>query len=218
MSSSVGVMDFFVVEANEYIERLDALLGSAGPSGPEPDSFGRHARALRGSATMSRQSGIAELAGALERVARALSARSLSWDPAAKACVEAAVDYLRILVRNARNLGPDDERRARARVAELEQLGPSVAQRQTPPKSGLPGGTFLGGAAAELAGALETLVAGPENRAALAAVAERVRRLRGVADLRDVLMLRDVVDAVEHTLKALELETPSSSPSAGQSA
>src|SRR5919206_4323298 len=171
MSSSVGVLDFFVVEANEYLERLDALLGSAGSTGPEPDSFGRHARALRGSATMSRQGAIAELAGALERVARALRARELSWHPAAHACVVAAVDDLRILVRNARNWGPDDERRVRGRVAELEALSPSVAQRRTPPRSGLAGGAFLAGAAVDLARALEALVAAPTDRAALAAVA-----------------------------------------------
>src|SRR5918912_2125058 len=174
MSSSVGVLDFFVIEANDYIERLDALLGSAGSAGPEPDAFGRHARALRGSATMSRQAGIAELAGALERVARALRARSLSWHPAAHACLVSAVDDLRILVRNARNWSPDDERRVRARIAELEQLAPSVAQRRTPARPGLAGGAFLAGAAADLARALDALAATPDDRAAQSAVAERV--------------------------------------------
>jgi hypothetical protein len=216
MSSSVGVMDFFVVEANEYIERLDALLGSAGSSGPEADSFGRHARALRGSATMSRQAGIAELAGALERVARALRAHSLSWQPAVNACVVSAVDDLRILVRNARSWSPDDERRVRTRFAELEQLAPAVAQRRTPPRSSPAGGAFLAGAAADLARALDAIVVAPEDRATLAAVAERVRALRGVADVRDVPTLRDVVDAVERTLKTLELGTCSTSSSARQ--
>jgi hypothetical protein len=93
-----------------------------------------------------------------------------------------------------------------------------VAHRQTPPRNGVSGSAFLVGAAAELARALEALVAAPNDRAALAAVSERVRGLRGVADVRDVPALRDVVDAVEHTLKTLELGTPSASPTAKQSA
>ncbi|HVP70085.1 MAG TPA: Hpt domain-containing protein, partial [Gemmatimonadaceae bacterium] len=121
MTASTGVLDFFIVEASEYLERLDNLLTSAGPAGPNADSFGRYARALRGSATMSRQYGIADVAGALERIARALRNRAMGWTPAASAAVIAAVDDLRILVRAVRVWGPADDRRALARTAELDR-------------------------------------------------------------------------------------------------
>ena len=63
MSSSAGVLDFFIVEANEYIERLDGLIASGGERGPDFAAFARNARMLRGSATMSGREGIASVAG-----------------------------------------------------------------------------------------------------------------------------------------------------------
>ena len=63
MSSSVRVLDFFVVEATEYIDQMDATLGAARPGGtaPDVDALGAAAHRLRGSATMARQTAIARL-------------------------------------------------------------------------------------------------------------------------------------------------------------
>ncbi len=224
MTASAGVMDFFIVEASEYIERLDNLLTSAGPAGPNADSFGRYARALRGSATMSRQYGIADIAGALERVARGLRNRAMGWTPAASAAVVAAVDDLRILVRAVRDWSPAEDRRAQARTAELDRLapGPGGAPYVPPPASAptenepLTGANFLAAETADLARSLEQLVAAPEDTSVIAALAGRVRALRGVADLKDMPPLPDVVDAVERALKGLELGAPHPTPSAKQ--
>ncbi len=220
MTASAGVLDFFIVEASEYIERLDNLLASAGPAGPNADSFGRYARALRGSATMSRQYGIADVAGALERVARALRNRAMGWTPQASAAVVAAVDDLRILVRAVREWSANDDRRAQARTAELDRLapGPNTPGVPAPAATDTPlsGAHFLAAETADLARALEHLVASPEDTHAIAALADRVRGLRGVADLKDMPPLPDVVDAVEHALKTLELAAPNPSPSARQ--
>ena len=53
MSSSVRVLDFFVVEATEYIDQMDATLGAARPGGtpPDVDALAGAAHRLRGSAT-----------------------------------------------------------------------------------------------------------------------------------------------------------------------
>ncbi len=223
MTASAGVLDFFIVEASEYIERLDNLLTSAGPAGPNADSFGRYARALRGSATMSRQYGIADIAGALERVARALRNRAMGWTPAASAAVVAAVDDLRILVRAVREWTPDEDRLAQARTAELDRLapGPGGTPFVPPPmpvadNEPLTGANFLAAETADLARSLELLVASPEDTSVIAALAARVRALRGVADLKDMPPLPDVVDAVERALKGLELGAPHPTPSAKQ--
>ena len=55
MGQSMGMLDFFVLEAGEYLERLDAL--AQAPAGPFPnaDEFVRIARAWRGGALMASQ-------------------------------------------------------------------------------------------------------------------------------------------------------------------
>ncbi|MEP7085702.1 MAG: hypothetical protein ABI884_00085, partial [Gemmatimonadota bacterium] len=209
MTSPDGLLHFFVLEATDYIDRLDSLVSSSAEEGPDASAFGRYARNLRGSATMSRQMGIAEIASALERLARALRNRAVKWEVGVNAAVVAAVDDLRILVRAIRTPGGDESARIRARVEELGTLVPaSVSAFATPAQSQPTGAvTFLAGEAAELARAIDHLVSAPEDDTARAHPAERVRALRGVAELKDIPALGDVVDAIENTLKMLELST-----------
>ena len=206
MSSSAGVLDFFIIEANEYIERLDGLLASAGAHGPDTAAFARNARMLRGSATMSRRQGIAAVAGALERVARALASSELHWDPALAAAVTGTVDDLRILLRNARVWSISDDQRSAARVAELERFSPpSATPGSAPPSSASQSGnTFLSRETADISLALDRFDALPSVDL-LAKALDRLRALRGVADVRDMAPLGEVMEGVEDTLKALEL-------------
>src|SRR5438094_98391 len=74
----LGMHDFFALEAGEYLERLDALLGSESPSA---DELVRLARALRGSALMANQQAIARAAAGLEALTRALREGRRAWDP-----------------------------------------------------------------------------------------------------------------------------------------
>jgi len=53
MIPSAGLLDFFTLEASDYVERLDGLVAVSGPAGPEVEAFTRHARALRVSASAS---------------------------------------------------------------------------------------------------------------------------------------------------------------------
>jgi chemotaxis protein histidine kinase CheA len=209
MTSPDGLLHFFVLEATDYIDRLDSLVASAGDDGPDASAFGRYVRNLRGSATMSRQMGIADLSSALERLARALRNRAVRWDVGVQAVVVSAIDDLRILVRAIRTPGADESARVRARVDELRALVPaSVSAFATPSQSHPTGAiTFLAGEAAELARAIDHLVSAPDDDTARAHPAERVRALRGVAELKDIPALGEVVDAIENTLKTLELST-----------
>lgn len=209
MTSPDGLLHFFVLEATDYIDRLDSLLTSSGDEGPDASAFGRYARNLRGSATMSRQMGIADVASALERLARALRNRAIRWDAAINGAVVAAVDDLRILVRSIRTPGADDAGRVRARVEELGKLVPASVSAFATPAQSQPSGaiTFLAGEAAELARALDHLVSAPDDDTARAHPSERVRALRGVAELKDIPALGEVVDAIENTLKTLELSS-----------
>ena len=207
MTSPDGLLHFFVLEATDYIDRLDSLVTAAGDDGPDASAFGRYARNLRGSATMSRQMGIAELSSALERLARALRNRALRWDVALNGVVVSAIDDLRILVRAIRAPGADESARVRARVEELGRLVPASVNAFATPSQSQPSGalTFLAAESAELARALDHLVSASDDPAARTHPAERVRALRGVAELKDIPALGEVVEAVESTLKTLEL-------------
>jgi len=204
MSSSAGVLDFFIAEANEYIDRLDSLVASGGASGPEATAFARNARMLRGSATMSRREGIASVAGALERVARAIGDGKLSWDPALSAAVIGSVDDLRILLRNARTWSALDEQRSSARSSELARFAPLPSSES--PVAAAPAAArnvFLAGETGELAGALEQFAVAPTPDS-LRSVMQRLRALRGVADVRDMVPMGEVMETVEDALRPLE--------------
>jgi len=209
MTSPDGLLHFFVLEATDYIDRLDSLVTAAGDDGPDASAFGRYARNLRGSATMSRQMGIAELSSALERLARALRNRAIRWDVALSGAVVAAIDDLRILVRAIRTPGADESARVRARVEELGRIVPASASAVATPSQSQPSGalSFLASESAELARALDHLVSAQDDPSARAHPAERVRALRGVAELKDIPALGEVVEAVENTLKTLELSS-----------
>ena len=129
MSSSVGLMEFYVAEAGEYIERLDSLLVSAGAPGPDAAALLRHTRALRGSSTMFRRDGIARVARTLERVAYALRDGALRWDAAVAAALREAIDSLAKLVRSAGAWSDADETQAAAHAAALERLTDSTIVR-----------------------------------------------------------------------------------------
>jgi hypothetical protein len=205
MTRPDAVVDFFIIEANEYIDRLDLLLAPAGSGGPDAQALARQARALRGSATMYRQSAIARLAAGVERVAAGMRDGSLRWDARLRGALVASVDDLRLLVRSVRTWGEAEERRAAERSQELEQLAPP---RPTPAAGATSsverGANFLSGVAVRLADALERLVAQPADRARLSAALDQVRGARGMAALRDAGPLPEVCDAVERAVDALE--------------
>lgn len=202
--SPSAVLDLFVLQAGDYIENLDGVLNAAGPQGPDGEALSRAARMLRGSATMTKVVGVAEVAAGLERVGRALRDGTLGWDAGLRGTLVAAVDDLRILVRGVRNWGPGEEQRAQARASELARFAPQLARPNTPTAAG-GGSAFLANEAAEIAVGLDELLAHPGDAALLSGVLGRVRALRGVAATRDLPPLAEVVDALERAAKPLEL-------------
>jgi chemotaxis protein histidine kinase CheA len=204
MTSPVGLLDFFILEANDSIDRLDGAVSGAATRAPDIDLMLRHARTLRGSSTMARQNGIAEVAGGIERVARALRDGEVTWSQALHAALVAAVDDLKLLLRSVRNWSTADERRAQSRTAELARLAPDVTRRTPTPSSG-GGSAFLVAETGDIADALEQVVRRPGDREALDSALRHVRTLRGVASVRDVPPLPEVVDAIERAAKPIEL-------------
>jgi hypothetical protein len=211
MSSSAGVLDFFIIEASEYVERLDGLVASSGARGPDAMAFARNSRMLRGSATMSRCDGIAAVARGLESVARAMSSGQLAWEPGLAAAITGSVDDLRILLRNVRTWAAADDKRSAARTAELARFAPNDSAPTTaPPKQR---DVFLAGETSELATVLDRFAAVPTAEA-LAKALQRLRALRGVADVRDIAPVGEVIEATEDALKAMETSAGSAATDA----
>ncbi|MBV9881343.1 MAG: hypothetical protein JO180_12640 [Gemmatirosa sp.] len=115
-----GAVDFFAIEASEYLDRLDALVASAGAErAPDGDALARTARALRGAATMARQAPLAELASAMEAVAVAARGDASTWRPRTADAFVAAIDGYRVLLRAVRTWDAASDARAAERTAEL---------------------------------------------------------------------------------------------------
>src|SRR6185437_13568024 len=124
MTGAPGFLEFFILEASDYVEQLDSFLLGGGTSGPDASALQRVARALRGSATMAKLPSFAELAAGVERVGRAMQEGVLQWDPVVGGALVAAIDDLKTLLHSARTLSPADEQRAAARAAELAKFAP----------------------------------------------------------------------------------------------
>ena len=201
MSVAVGLLDFYILEASEYVDQLDALVGAAATAPPESTPFITAARALRGSSTMAKLLRMAELAGSVERVGRALRDGSVRWSPDVRAAVVSAVDDLRILLRTVRSWSTAEEQRAAARIADLRRFVPDGAVAPSTPISGAISPTFFASEVEGVAAALDSFVAAPTDRGALDEALGRVRALRGISALKDLPPLADVADAIEHAAK-----------------
>ncbi|MHB8839540.1 MAG: hypothetical protein ACYC7F_11380 [Gemmatimonadaceae bacterium] len=199
---SSGLLDFFTLEASEYVEHLDGLVATAHGGRPDVEALGRHARALRGSATMARIGGIADIAVALERAAHALHLGTLPWSDALRGAIVAAIDDLKILIRGVRTWGDAESTRAAARARELAAFAPaSSATGAAAPNAP----AFLATETAEIARALLAFADHPVAVSSVAGTLQRVRGLRGIAVLKDLPPLPEVVDALDQAAKSFEL-------------
>ena len=212
---SSGFLDFFILEASEYVEQLDGLLARASATNAPVDTeaLARNARALRGSATMAKLTPFAELSTALERVGRGLREGTVSWSPAVAGALVAAVDDLKILIRAVRNWSGADDQRATARAAELTRIAPAATPAAaTAATPGASGTGFFAAESSNIAAGLELLATRPNDRDAATNVLRRVRAIRGVAGIKDVAPLADVMAGAELVAKPLELARDHSTP------
>jgi len=206
-SSSSGFLDFFILEASEYVEQLDGVLAraSATGAGPDAEAIARNARALRGSATMAKLIPFAELASALERVGRALREGSIQWSAALAGTLVATIDDLKILIRSVRSWSAGDDQRASARITELGRIAPAATPSASAATQAAAGGGFFAAESSNIAAGLELLATRPNDRDAAVNVLRRVRALRGVAGIKDVVPLSEVMAGAELVAKPLEL-------------
>ena len=202
---SSGLLDFFTLEASEYVEHLDGLVAKAAGGPPELEGFLRSARALRGSATMAKVGGVADVAAALERVAHALQTGGVPWDAALRGAAVAAIDDLKILIRGVRNWGDAEASRAAARTHELSGFAPAAGTASSAGSAAPYASAFLAAEASEIARRLAEFADNPTGPSAFAATLQRLRGLRGIALLKDLPPLPEVVDALDQAAKSFEM-------------
>src|SRR5437899_2597040 len=216
----LGMSDFFVLEAGEYLERLDAQLQAPEGTAPAPDEFVRLARALRGSALMASHQAIARAASGLEALARAVREARRPWDAATRQIAIRAVDDLKIFVRRATSWTEADTAKAEALGSQLEQLGgrPS-AQIRAAEVLGLDAGAraFVAREGAAIASALDraaqALRTNPLAHDPLQHVLRALQPLRGLAALSDLPPLPDLLEGIERAIA--ELVRPGARPAPG---
>lgn len=212
MGSSLGSMDFFALEAGEYLERLGSIVAQDG--GPKRDEFVRFARALRGSALMANQADFAGAAGGLEAIARAYRDGGLAWD--ATACETAAqgIEELKELLRKAGSWGQTETQQAGRLARDLEtvagQPGPASQRRSTDAD---PGGlntgvrAFVAREGALIASALEragrALASNATDTEPMNNAVRRMQSLRGLAELTDLSPLPEMLDGLEMATASL---------------
>ena len=205
-------MDFFALEAGEYLERLGAIVTQDG--GPQQDEFVRFARALRGSALMASQADFATAAGGLEAIARAYRDGSLSWDAAAQERAAQGVEALKELLRKAATWSQAETQNARRLARDLEQVagqpGPATYRRSTDAE---PGGlntgvrAFVAREGALIASALEragrALASDPTDAEPINNAVRRMQSLRGLAELTDLSPLPEMLEGLEMAAASL---------------
>jgi len=212
MSVAVGLLDFYILEASEYVDQLDALVGAAVHAPPESGPFITAARALRGSSTMAKLLRMAELAGSVERIGRGVRDGSVRWSAELRGAVVAAIDDIRILLRTVRGWSAAEEQRAAARIAELRRFVPDGVVPPNTPIGGAISSTFFASEIEGVASALDAFLAAPADRRSLDEALGRVRALRGISALKDLPPLADVADAIEHGAKTSTGEGRSVTP------
>src|SRR2546421_5072797 len=214
----LGMSDFFALEAGEYLDRLDALLQA--PAAPPADELVRLTRALRGSALMASQQGIARAAMGFEALARGVGEGRRPWDTATKQLATRAVDDLKIFVRKAATWTDADTAKAEALARQLEQLGgrPS-AQVRAAEAIGLDAGAraFVAREGAAIASALDragrALRGNPMAHDPLQQILKALQPLRGLAALNDLPPLPDLLEGIEEAIS--EISRTSGAPPAG---
>jgi len=135
MSAPHALIEFFQKEAMEYLGRLDQMMADAGEQTPDAAAFLTNARALRGSATMTRLDGLPDLASTIERIATGLRDNELRWDQRLHFAVRGALVELRSLVERAGVWTDAEQRRSRTQSVALAAVAAGYLATDTPAAS-----------------------------------------------------------------------------------
>jgi HPt (histidine-containing phosphotransfer) domain-containing protein len=197
---SQPLSEYFAREAGDFLDELDTLV--AAPDAPDAERFFRVARGVRGSAQLAGAEGVARVAERLEDAARSVRDGVLPWSDEVRGRVRDTSTDLRILVRSHGSWSGADQERADDAVARWSGTG----EHRPRAGEGAPGGELLefvrreiGGVVSEVDRAVADLRESPEGREPLRAVLRRMRPVRGVAGMRALAPVLEVLEGIEDT-------------------
>ncbi|HEY3112727.1 MAG TPA: hypothetical protein VGJ62_03515 [Gemmatimonadaceae bacterium] len=124
------LLDFFSLEATEYLNRLESLVNKRGMEPADATQFAAAARGLRGSATMAKAGGIVQLAMTVERVASGVVQGATSWEPEVQRALVGAIEDLKLLVRSLRTWGAEQDARVQDSLRRLARYAPAREERR----------------------------------------------------------------------------------------
>jgi chemotaxis protein histidine kinase CheA len=209
MNGSPEFLEYYLVEAAEYLDALDQLASGSEDRAPDSNALLATARALRGSSAMAKADPIAAIARELESIVGSVADGAISWGPDLARLLRRTVVDLRLLVRGVRIWGGREQALAEARLSELRKLSTAhgPVHRPTPThESTVPVFIALQGAA--IAAELGAFIGDSSHRRALDDAVARTRTLRGVAGIAAYPPLADVGESVERVARRLVPDAP----------
>ena len=124
------LLDFFSLEATEYLNRLETLVNGRSMQTSEAKQFAAAARGLRGSATMAKAGGVVQLAMTVERIASGIVQGATAWEPELQRALTGAVEDLKLLVRSVRSWGSEQDARLQDSLRQLARYAPAREERR----------------------------------------------------------------------------------------
>ena len=129
MTTPGRLLDFFTLEASDYLTRLESLVTQKGMEASDAGQFVAAARGLRGSATMAKASGLARLATSVEKIASDVVRGATAWEPELQRSLVGAIEDLKILVRAVRTWGAEQDARVDASIQLLTRYAPAGSEQ-----------------------------------------------------------------------------------------
>ena len=129
MTTPGRLLDFFTLEASEYLTRLESLVTQQAMPASDANQLAAAARGLRGSATMAKASELARLATSVERIAGGVVQGATKWEPEVQRSMVGAIEDLKLLVRSVRTWGSEQDARVEESLRRLARYGPTKEER-----------------------------------------------------------------------------------------
>jgi len=130
MTTPGRLLDFFTLEAGEYLTRLESLATRQSIQKAEASQFAAAARGLRGSATMAKADGVSRLATSVERIAVGVVQGAISWEPEMQRSLVGAIEDLKLLVRSVREWGAEQDALVEGSLHRLARYAPAREERR----------------------------------------------------------------------------------------
>ncbi len=129
MTTPGKLLDFFTLEAGEYLTRLESLATRESLEPTDATQFAAAARGRRGSATMAKANGLARLATSVERISSGVVQGAISWEPELQRLLVGAIEDLKLLVRAVRQWGAEQDSRVEESIDRLARYAPAREER-----------------------------------------------------------------------------------------